>query len=343
MKGTAKARRALAAICSAWLLQCSAPSLAAQMEPIVELVSAAFEKHPLVGVGDYRHGWEESHLLRMALIEDPRVFCKIDAIAVEFGNSRLQHVADRYVSGEPVTATELRSIWRDTGQWMVWDPPVYERFFEAVREANLSKKCPKQVQVLLADPPMDWSKVHSAAAYEPYRDRDRFFADVVQREILAKGQRALLIAGDSHLWKVDHRLGGIIERNHPGALFTITYLPDPAIAEAVGLPPAPSVTPVKGTKLGKRPFATWMAADQSIQVNVDGKVAELPADQLLSPETEQVVDAFVHLGPGRYVKPDPAIYDERLYQTQLRRRAPILQAVHGIDFLALLEKRLAED
>jgi hypothetical protein len=337
----ATAKQALVRICSAFLVGIAAPATAARMDPIVELVSAKLDTYPLVGIGDYRHGWEESHLLRMALIADPRVICKVDAIAVEFGNSRLQQIADRYVAGEPVTSRELQSIWRETGQWMVWDSPVYEQFFAAVREANLSKRCSKPVRVVLADPPIDWNKVKSAADYQPFRDRDRVYANVVEREILAKGQRALLIAGDSHLWKVETRLGGILEQSYPGALFSIVHLPDPAQADALGLPPAPSVMLVKGTELGKRSFASWMPADRKIQVYVDGKVEERSMSELLSPPTEQVVDTFLRLDLGEYVEPDPAIYRDPVYQAQLRQRAPFMQEVHGIDFLAILDKALA--
>lgn len=55
--------------------------------------------------------------------------------------------------------------------------------------------------MLLADPPIDWAKVHSASEYRPYRIRDEFAAALIEREILAKDKKALLIFGDSHLWK----------------------------------------------------------------------------------------------------------------------------------------------
>jgi hypothetical protein len=327
---------------------CALPAAAraAPMDPIVQLVSSELDRHPLVGVGDNHHGGEEAHLLRMALIRDPDVLCKVDAIAVEFGNSALQGIADRYVAGGEVSPGELNSIWRDTGQWMVWDSPVYRQFFEAVREANLRQICPKPVRVLLADPPIDWSKVKTAAQYRPYRVRDRFFADIVEGEILQKKRRALVFAGDSHLWKdlpgasaEPPRFAQIVAKDFPGAIFSITFLPDPE--RDAGLPPPPSVTRIRGTALGKRPFETLMAADDTIDMNVDGKVVERPVNAVPWPAAEQVVDAFVNLGPSHYVEPDPAIYRDPVYQAELRRRAVILKEVHGLDFLGMLEEQLA--
>jgi hypothetical protein len=84
-----------------------------------------------------------------------------------------------------------------------------------------------------------------------------------------------------------------------------------------------------------------MAADDTIDMNVDGKVVERPVNAVPWPAAEQVVDAFVNLGPSHYVEPDPAIYRDPVYQAELRRRAVILKEVHGLDFLGMLEEQLA--
>ena len=339
---------AIAVLCVVSVGAFPLPAAAARMDQIVDLVSTKLDVHPLVGIGE-QHGWEEAHLLRMALIRDPRVLCKIDAVAVEFGNSALQPIADRFVSGQQVSARELHSIWRDTGQWMVWDSPIYRQFFEAAREVNLNRVCPKPVRIILADPPVDWTKIKSAADYERFRKRDGFFADIVKRDILAKGLRALIIAGDAHLWKWSPkgmpwglRMGEIIERDHPGALFSIVDLPVPSMAATAGLPPATSVTVLKDSPLGKRSFASLLDPEQVIKVVLEGKPIEVSMGKLDWPASEKVVDAFVNLGPGTHVEADPAVYHDPVYQAQLRERAVIMKAVHRLDFIAMLEEELAK-
>lgn len=318
------------------------------LEPIVAQVAAALESHPLVGLGEH-HRQREMLELYLALINDPRVLCRIDDIAVEFGNSALQDIADRYVSGESVPTGEKRRIWRDTGQWMVWDSPMYEQFFDAVRAANLRRICPRPVRVLLADPPIDWSRVHSADDYRPYRIRDRFYAELIEREVLARGRRALLIAGESHLWKAlpagsaeDPRMGQLIEQRHPGMLVSLTLV-EPEIAERLGLPAAPSLEMVRGTPLAGRSFTALVPTGMTIDMNVDGRTVERPLGEVTWPLTEEVIDGVLSLGPPIEDITDPATYREPAYQAELRRRAPILTAVHGIDFLAMLDQALAED
>ena len=323
------------------------PTEAERLDRIVQQVSAMLDEHPLVGLGEH-HRREEIHQIYRALINDPRVLCKVDAIAVEFGNSAMQPVADRFAAGETVSEVEKRSMWRDTGQWLVWDSPLYEQFFDTVRAANVRKLCPKSVRLLLADPPIVWSKVHSAAEYRPYRIRDQFFTDLVEREILAKGRRALLIAGDTHLWRAlpegnaeRQTMGVLLERKHPGKLASLTMVPAPEQAPRLPLPPAPGLLVLKGTKLGRDSFAGIAATDQPIMMNEGGKVVDKPMREVAWPPAQDVIDGIFSLPEGRQVDPDPAIYRDPAYQAELRRRAAILKEVHGVDFEADLNAILA--
>jgi hypothetical protein len=112
------------------------------------------------------------------LLKDPDFVCKFDDIVVEFGNARRQSLADRFIFGESVSAWDVRGVWQDTGQWLTWDSPVYQQFFETVRDDNLHRVCSHKISVLLGDPPIDWSLIKSAADFKPFPDRDGFFASV---------------------------------------------------------------------------------------------------------------------------------------------------------------------
>ena len=56
---------------------------------------------------------------------------------MEFGNPRYQELMDRFVKAEQVGDQALRRVWQDTTQISgVWDRPIYEDFFRAVRAVN---------------------------------------------------------------------------------------------------------------------------------------------------------------------------------------------------------------
>ena len=68
----------------------------------------AFRTHQIVALGEGRHGNNQSHAVRLALIRDPRFATVVNDIVVEFGSSRYQGVMDRFVSGGEVSYAELR-------------------------------------------------------------------------------------------------------------------------------------------------------------------------------------------------------------------------------------------
>ena len=58
----------------------------------------------------------------------------------------------------------------------------------------------RQLRVLLGDASIDWSVVRSHAALRRWGiQKDGHASDLIKREVLAKGRRALVIFGDGHL------------------------------------------------------------------------------------------------------------------------------------------------
>ena len=163
----------------------------------------AFRTHPLVALGEGQHWNLQGHAYRMSLIHDRRLAAAVNDIVVEFGGARYQHVIDRYVAGGDVPFEELRHVWEDTTMAnTVFDMPIYEELFRAVRDVNRSLPADTRLRVLLGDPPIDWAKVSSGEEIlDLMYERDAFAADLVRKEVLAKHRRALLLYADGHLFR----------------------------------------------------------------------------------------------------------------------------------------------
>ena len=247
-----------------------ASGIAAAQTPAVPLnaiagILDAFSTHDVVALGEGRHNNEQGYAFRLALLRDPRFPAIVNDIVVESGSSKHQEVMDRFIRGEAVPDKTLRLAWQDTtvpdGPW---DVPMYEEFFRAVRDVNASLPADRRLRVLLGDPPFDWEKASREEALRISLQRDRFPAELIRREVLAKGRRALVIYGDAHLLRRPP-LGGsnlvTLLTASNARVFTIsthtsggdlqTLEPD------VSKWPAPSLVLMKGTTLGLAPFTFY--------------------------------------------------------------------------------------
>ena len=79
----------------------------------VEALGATLDSHRLVAIGE-SHGSARFHTFLQALLRRRDFVCRFDDIVVEFGNARLQPVADLYTSGRPVARRDnsLASLTR---------------------------------------------------------------------------------------------------------------------------------------------------------------------------------------------------------------------------------------
>ena len=234
----------LARVVMVLLVFCVAPAFSEQsarpLEPIGVVVDA-LRKAPIVALGEV-HGNEQCERFRVALLRDARVTDLVNDIVVEFGNAKYQNVVDSFVAGADVAETELRHVWQDTTQISgVWDRPMYRDFFRAVRELNLSLPQSRRLRVLLADPPVDWEfmrRINEGPAAEregkveingiwvaredaQSLDRDAYAAEVVRREVLEKGHRALLLFGEMHVRRIGRTVVRRIESSNGTKVFSI--------------------------------------------------------------------------------------------------------------------------
>jgi hypothetical protein len=304
---------------------------AAPARPVIAQIAKQFDQHPLVMIGEL-HRWQQLHAFIQELIHDRAFICRADDVVVEFGNSRLQDIADVYSSGGDVSEAQLQSLWRETAVPLTWNSPVYRQFYEAIRDINAKHRCKHSLRIVLADPPLDWSKIKTVKEYQPWTDRDGSYAAVVEREVLARHHRAFLLAGQYHVVKQtpegerdEARAAQLIERRHPGALFSIVAASNPAAAAAMHLEPAPSFKVIQGSDLE--------TADSGM-INPDWPKLD-PAKK--RPPLGEVVDGVLNVGEQTLIYPPPTIYLDPVYQAELRRHATIIKEYSGQDFLTVID------
>jgi hypothetical protein len=224
------------------------------------------------------HGNEQGHAFRMRLLGDPRFATTVNDILVEFGNARYQELMDRFIRGEEVGHQALRRVWQDTTAISgVWDRPIYEEFFRAVRAVNTALPREHRLRVLLGDLPVDWDAARRSPprpgekrlyglpvrddAQEPSMDRDRHAAEVIERETLAQQRRALIIFGDMHVTRRPASIVGHLE-SYGARVFTIRNATRGSYGSLLALQPdasswpVPSLAIVSGTVLTQHEFGS---------------------------------------------------------------------------------------
>ena len=287
-------------------------------ENAVTAIRSALQKYSLVGLGEL-HRNPQQHDFIHSLLNDRGFLSAATDIVVEFGNAKYQAVVDDYVSGSQVSSRELRNVWRETVNILVWDSPVYEQFFVEVRKVNQELSRARQMRVLLGDPPIDWTSIQHSKDWETIaRERDAHAADVIEREVLARNRRALLIFGVGHLVRRSHlftrhpdprgNLAEILEKRQRHRVFLIW--PHHSGWAMDGLEPrfsswpVPSVSQLKGT---------WLGAASATPEGHSPRLADL-------------ADAFLWLGPAatlNQLPPSDELYRDPAYLSELLRRDAI--------------------
>jgi hypothetical protein len=300
----------------------------------VEELVKVFDRFPLVALGEV-HQSQTEHEFIAALIKHPAFANKVNDIVVEFGNAKYQPIMDRYITGETVARTDLRQVWRNTTQpMMILDSPIYERFFGVVRAVNQNLPKQKQLRVLLGDPPIDWDAIKSRADLKPSMfDRDGHFVSVVEKEVLAKGRKALLISGTAHL--IRHRpetglnVTMEVEKLHPGAVFVV--MPHQGFGERkeelekrLASWPKPGLAVVKNTWLGDLdPGVAYPVAEMQVILKPDGG-RESGLIEYEGMKYQDMTDAYLYLGPKDSEVIDdtipPDVQQDKEYQRELQRR-----------------------
>lgn len=273
-------------------------------------VLAAFDNHPIVAKSSPDVG-----PFVFDLVRDPRFPGRVNDIVVECGNARLQPLLDAYTAGAEVP--EISHVWRDTTQPSCGFSTFYEQLFALVRQVNTTLPATRKIRLLAADPPIDWSSVHTPADLEPFLDRDASIVSVVKTQVLQRGHKALMLFGLGHLTH-DGGSGAVaqLEREHPGAAYVIAdhrgFTSDNARLERQ-LGPWPALVPLQGS---------WLGALETTY---------FPVNREYPPGTRGYpgVDGYLYEGPADSLLREPlsarAVLDAE-YLTELHRRAAAIDA-----------------
>jgi hypothetical protein len=314
----------------------SAGSMRAQGEPqpkpAAQAILTAFDKYRIVAM-PAAHGDQKLDDFIVSILRDPALLAKINDLVVECGNSLYQDRLDRYIAGEDVPLSDIRQVWRNTTQTMCGLSGFYEKLFPLVRDLNRQLPHGKKLRVLAADPPIDWSKARTLGDVLQFTGRDRSIASVVEREVLEKGHKALMLFGVFHLFH--HAAQGALpeltavgqyERRYPGVTLVVSshqgfgnMTPNTGrnaeLERRMATWPLPSLIEVKGT---------WLA-----ELASDYFFAALPMGTNSSPSRKgigEMVDAYLYLGPRDSLTYEPTpetILTDAVYIKELQRRSDL--------------------
>jgi hypothetical protein len=273
--------------------------------PIPELavpaILAAFDKYEVVGL-PAAHGMKDLDDFIFSLIRNPAFPEKVNDVEIECGNSLYQSVLDRYIAGDEVPFVEVRKVWRNTTQTMCGMSGFYEQFFPLVRTINRKLPPGKRLRVLAGDPPIDWDQIKTFQDLLNIIHRDASIATVMEKEVLSKHRKALMLFGTFHLM---HGTGAsavsIYEKDYPNLTFVISDLGFfdtdlPLLSSgALATWPAPSLASAKGTSLGALDLTHFLPPP--LRVSEDDCTVHNEFPKSLQKPMENLVDAFLYLGP----------------------------------------------
>ena len=304
-------------------------------EPAIPAILKAFETFEVVAM-EAAHNEKDIDDFILSLIRDPRFPASVNDIVVECGNVRYQPILDRYIAGENVPFTEVQHVWRDTTvQQMCGASGFYEQLYPLVRSLNQHLPAISRLRVVAADPPIDWSKIRSYDDLRPFFDRDGSIASVMEREVLSKHRKALMLFGIFHLLHGGGPGEGDAvtryERHYPGRTFVIAGgfgyygTNDESLAD-MNAPGGvwPSLLRTKNSRLRSLGLDSFFASP--LWTDEDCNVSEAFATDPSKTIADQI-DAFLYLGPQKSLLTEPLPADialDRAYRSEWLRRMKLV-------------------
>jgi hypothetical protein len=287
-------------------IQDRAPHAAVPVDPIAAIVEA-FRTHDIVTLTD-PHGNEQIHAFLLSLVRDPRFAAAANDVVIETASARYQDAIDRFVRGDDVELERLRKAWEEHTVPNSLGTQA-EEIIRAVRVVNPSLPEPRRLRVLAGDPPIDWDNVASRRDHARWIEvRDSHPADLIRRQVLDRGRRALVIYGQGHLlrrqiatnydmsaWQAQ-TLVSLLERDHAARIFNIwTLNRHVELPETIASWPAPRLAVLRGTHLGTSDFAVYdRSGTGGGRFGVrDGKLAPIPREAWTTLRMDDQFDALL--------------------------------------------------
>jgi hypothetical protein len=283
--------------------------------PAVAGVLAAFDHADIVTLGERPWSKLDSDF-RCALVSDPSFPDKVDDIVVSFGNSRHQDLLDAYLLDlKPVPRDTLSKVWEDCGIPGAWDSPVYSYFIDCVRRANQKRVRDQRVRVLAGDPPYDWSTIRSMEDIKAYGPPGTFVLDLVEREVVAKKRKALMIYPARNFFRRDRGLGPkenltlSLEAQHPQLrVYVVGTAPEhsTAIDSLTSLSGFPVLLRLEKSRMGQWPATRVFDFGEGL--------------------LQGMADALIYYGPrlDQLERPNSTVFRKKGYSAEVVRRKGLL-------------------
>lgn len=152
-------------------------------------------------------------------------------VVIETASARYQDAIDRFVRGGDVERAVLRKAWEDHTVANSLGVQA-EELIQTVRAVNASLDANRTIRVIAGDPPIDWDNVTDPQESRRWIElRDSYPADLIRRQVLDRGRRALVVYGQNHLqrrqivinydmsmWQAQ-TVVSLLERDHASANF----------------------------------------------------------------------------------------------------------------------------
>jgi hypothetical protein len=268
-------------------------------EAAIPSILAAFDKYEVVAMPE-DHGLKDLDDLIFALIRNPAFPDKVNDVVVECGNSLYQPLLDRYIAGEDVPLTEAQKVWRIPPLCAGRGSGFFEQLYPLLRAINQKLPVQKRLRVLTGGLPIDPEKVKSFQDILQLGPRDAHIASLMEKEVLSKHRKALMLFGTFHLLHMTELRASAVsmyEKDYPDVTFVISELiaADAEVSAALADWPNPSVARAKGTWLGALDLSHFLPPATLIDEKDCSVHNEFPKH--LQKPMEDLVDAFLHLGP----------------------------------------------
>ena len=280
---------------------------AVRVDPIDGIVEA-FRTHQVVMLPG-GHGSRQWYDLLLAIVREPRIQGAVTDIIVEFGSSRYQDVIDRFVRGDAISDAALRHVWQDTViAGVTNDGPYVEEFYRAIRALNATLPKEKRYRVIGGDPPIDWDNVTTKEDLRKWTvRRDTFPADVIHREVVERGRRALVVYGPAHFPRkevaTNYDMSNWQAQTMTSLLEAAGIRPFVILADAgkgavelqpdIASWPPMSLTLVRGTVLGAADFTVFNGDNDRFAVRGVDDFVKIPKTQYKPMRMEDQTDAIL--------------------------------------------------
>jgi len=289
------------------------PRPAVRIDP-VDGILEAFKTHQVVMLPG-GHGGKQGYDLLLRILRDPRTPGLVTDVVVEFGTSRYQDMIDRFMRGEAMPHSAIRRAWQDTpNPGVTHDNPYVEEFYHAVRALNAGLPAGKRYRVLGGEPPIDWDNVVTAADVRRWTvRRDSFTADLIHRDVVERGRRALVVYGPAHFprkevltnYDMSHWQAQTMTSLLEAAGIRPFVIQSDSGKSAVELQPdiaswpVMSFTLIRGTVLGAADFALLNGQNDRYAIRGVDDFVKIPKEQHKPMRMEDQADAILWMGVTR--------------------------------------------